>query len=71
MKKRIQILGSCALMLLTVFTIGCTEEEGLKVNDPAPDFTLTDTYGVKLGLDDYRGEVVILDFTPVFHTLNC
>jgi len=49
-------------MLLTVFTTGCTEEEGLDVLDQAPNFSLTDTDDVKFGLGDYRGEVVILDF---------
>ena len=62
MNNRIQVVVSCALLTLAIFSAGCTEEEGPDVHDPAPDFTLTDTDDVKFGLGDYRGEVVILDF---------
>jgi thiol-disulfide isomerase/thioredoxin/tetratricopeptide (TPR) repeat protein len=33
-----------------------------KLNEPAPDFTLTDLYGEKVTLSELRGSVVILDF---------
>jgi len=60
--KRITVLVSSALLILVIFCAGCTEEEAPEVNDPAPDFTLTDTDGVKFSLGEYRGKVVILDF---------
>lgn len=34
----------------------------VKINAPAPDFTLTDLHGNKVSLSNYRGKVVILNF---------
>jgi peroxiredoxin Q/BCP len=36
----------------------------MKVNDKAPDFTLSDENGKQLSLKDLRGKTVILFFFP-------
>ena len=38
------------------------ENVGTDMGMPAPDFTLTDTDGIKFSLSDYRGKVVLLDY---------
>lgn len=43
-------------------------ETGTDVGDRAPGFTITDIYGNKFSLSDYRGKVVILDFMAVWCT---
>lgn len=35
---------------------------GTAIGMTAPDFTLTDTDGIKFSLSDYRGKIVLLDF---------
>ena len=50
-----------ALVALTVFGFGLPGA-GSAPGDPAPDFTLTDTYGTVHTLSDYRGQWVVLEW---------
>lgn len=43
----------------------------VELNRPAPDFTLTDQFGHRVSLHDYRGKVVILAFTDSQCTTVC
>ena len=48
------------------------ETKKLKVGDKAPDFRLTDTNQVKVGLSDYRGKKnVLLVFYPLAYSPVC
>ena len=38
------------------------ENIGINIGQTAPNFELTDTDGIKFSLNDYRGNIVILDF---------
>jgi AhpC/TSA family len=38
-------------------------EAAPKIGQPAPDFTAVDSHGVKHSLGDYRGKIVILEWT--------
>jgi peroxiredoxin len=54
---------------LSVLTVLCTLacavliEAAPKIGTPAPDFTAVDSRGVKHSLGDYRGKIVILEWT--------
>lgn len=55
----------CVLLVFTAFiTISCSEKErvAVPVNSAAPLFSLTDIYNRKVGLSDYKGKVVMLEF---------
>ena len=64
MSKRIAGL----VLLLALNVVGFAQQPtapktNLKVGDPAPDFTLTDTTGKQVKLSDYRGKKnVVLAF---------
>jgi len=54
------------LSVLTVLcTLACAAliEAAPKIGKPAPDFTAVDSRGVKHSLGDYRGKIVILEWT--------
>ena len=55
-----------ALLLIVGFGLllqGCsTEQAGLSVGDPAPEFTLPDAVGGSVSLADYEGEQPVLLF---------
>ena len=42
------------VVLGAVLLSGCGEAAGLEVGSPAPEFTLTDTAGNPVSLDEYR-----------------
>ena len=52
----------CAILLMVIFSTGCTNDDGPVVYESAPDFSLTDTDGEKISLGKYLGDVIILDF---------
>lgn len=59
--KRVMILAGLALVFaVTAFGQGgaapAATTSKFKVGDMAPDFTLTDTAGVKVKLSDFRGK---------------
>jgi len=62
MKFRIVLIS---LILATTF-LGCMRGQqtgpGSQVNNPAPDFSLTDLNGKTVTLSQYKGKVIILDF---------
>jgi peroxiredoxin Q/BCP len=43
----------------------------LNIGDKAPDFTLTDSYGVEHTLSDYEGQKVVVYFYPKDDTPGC
>jgi peroxiredoxin Q/BCP len=43
----------------------------LSPGDPAPNFTLTDSYGKQVSLSDYRGRSVVVYFYPAAGTPGC
>lgn len=55
MKKLIILMSVVLTLAATAFTQP-SPSIGLKVGDPAPDFTLTDTSGTKVTLSDFRGK---------------
>jgi thiol-disulfide isomerase/thioredoxin len=42
--------------------IATSDTRRKQIDQSAPDFTLTDVYGVPVRLSDYRGKVVVMDF---------
>ncbi|WP_017446507.1 redoxin domain-containing protein [Gayadomonas joobiniege] len=50
-----------SLFLLLVFSFNLTA--AIKIDAPAPEFELTDSYGKTVSLKDYRGQYVILEWT--------
>ncbi len=47
------------------------EDEGIKVGEVAPEFTLKDHHGKDFNLSDCRGKKVILSFHPLAWTSVC
>lgn len=47
------------------------EDEGIKVGEVAPEFTLKDHHGKEFNLSDCRGKKVILSFHPLAWTSVC
>ena len=60
MMNRLGTIICCCLYLLTVTAV--VPAFAVKVNAPAPEFTLNDLHGNKTCLSHYRGKVVILNF---------
>jgi peroxiredoxin len=58
MKHRLVALGAVAAVALAAFPAA-----GADVGNPAPDFTLKDESGVQHSLAQYRGKVVVLEWT--------
>ena len=59
MKISIRIAMCVAVLALAGLTVA---GEGVRVGDPAPAFTLTDTAGDEVSLSDYSGKVVVLEW---------
>lgn len=59
-------MRSCCSILLCLlclqFGLSATPAQAVKINTPAPDFTLTDLHGSKVSLSSLRGKVVLLNF---------
>ncbi|MGB4599294.1 MAG: TlpA disulfide reductase family protein [Trichlorobacter sp.] len=49
-------------LLCLVVGLSVTPALAVKINTPAPDFTLTDLHGTKVSLSSLRGKVVLLNF---------
>ena len=72
MKKTLSIIVIAIVVSVAVFAIlrmvrlekvsEVAVENKKKVFKPAPDFTLSDIYGAKKSLSDFKGKVIILDF---------
>ena len=54
MNRKIVLLISLTLLSFLIRSVTAQEV--------APDFTLTDIYGIEFSLSDYRGKVILLDF---------
>ncbi len=56
-------LGTAAVVILaTSATAMAGEGKAVKIGDPAPNFTLTDTDGKKRSLSEYAGKIVVLEW---------
>jgi peroxiredoxin len=51
------------IVILTTLMLGATTQAAVQVGQPAPDFSATDTSGQTHSLGDYRGQVVVLEWT--------
>ena len=51
--------------------MGVRLKPGLKLGDPAPDFSLIDQDGVQRSLADYRGRWLVVFFYPKDNTPGC
>jgi len=58
----ILVAAIAVLLLLDALKALGAIRPGATRAEPAPDFTLTDIYGRRISLSDFRGKVVILDF---------
>jgi len=56
-------LGTAAVILAASATAMAGEGKTVKIGDPAPNFTLTDTDGKKRSLSEYMGKIVVLEWT--------
>ena len=54
------------LTIAALVLAGCTA-----TGDPAPPFTLTDSQGTALSLDDFAGKPVVLFFASVNNCISC
>jgi len=57
--------------IIFLIAILATSSAQLKINIPAPDFTLNDANGIEHTLSDYKGQFVILYFYPKDNTPGC
>lgn len=59
-------LAQFIIALLFMVFVSCDNAENIKTTvqkgAPAPDFTLTDITGREVGLSDFRGSVIVLEF---------
>ncbi len=56
-------LGTAAVVILAASaTAMAGEGKTVKIGDPAPNFTLTDTDGKKRSLSEYMGKIVVLEW---------
>lgn len=51
------------LVVLVVATAVVALASGVEIGKPVPDFTLTDIYGKTHKLSDYKGKIVVLEWT--------
>lgn len=58
-------------LLITIMPMNPAHAGGLKVGDPAPEFTLPDQDGEQRSLSDYRGGWLVLYFYPKDDTPGC
>ena len=66
------VLVLSGLMALTVALFAQAPEPGLKVGDPAPDFTLPASNGKTYRLADFKGkQAVVLAWFPKAYTRGC
>jgi peroxiredoxin len=49
-------------LILLVFFVACQQQQGLKDQGPAKDFSLYDTDSLLYHLADYRGKIVMIHF---------
>ncbi|MEE8458991.1 MAG: redoxin domain-containing protein [Phycisphaerales bacterium] len=56
-------LGTAVVILAVSATAMAGDGKTLKIGDPAPNFTLTDTTGKKRSLSEYAGRIVVLEWT--------
>ncbi len=56
------MLSKRLLILCTLLLCG-QSQAALKINEPAPDFTLTDSRGQTVSLSDHKGKLVVLEWT--------
>lgn len=56
-KRLLTITSLCALFLSSQL------QAAIKINEPAPDFTLTDSRNQTVSLSDYKGKLVVLEWT--------
>lgn len=59
---RVSIKNSMQAVLLTTLLLFSVVGHAVAVQEHAPDFTLKDLDGKNLRLDEYRGQVVLLNF---------
>ena len=58
-----QRLLLCVTTILCSLALAGSIEAAPKIGQPAPDFTAIDSHGVSHALGDYRGKIVILEWT--------
>ena len=56
-------LGTAAVVLAVSATAMAGDGKAVKIGEPAPNFTLTDTTGKKRSLSEYAGKIVVLEWT--------
>ena len=67
-----RVLRTTALLITALFTLNVGAEDGLKVGDMAPDFTLPATDGKTYTLSDFRGkQAVVIAWFPKAYTKGC
>jgi cytochrome c biogenesis protein CcdA/peroxiredoxin len=57
------LLRIASALLTAAFVAACSADAAVTVGEPAPDFAGMDTYGQTQRLSDYRGRVVVLEWT--------
>ena len=57
-----RLIGTILLAVLVAVTLPVASALAVKLNTPAPDFTLKDLSGARHTLSGYRGKTVILNF---------
>lgn len=62
MTAKTKTLTTLALLMVVITLGACTPKVQLPEIKEAPDFSLTNQYGLEVMLSDFRGKVVIMDF---------
>ena len=62
MKRFSKRISTSMALLVGVFSLAAANVNAVTVQDTAPDFTLKSLEGSNLRLNEYRGQVVLIDF---------
>jgi peroxiredoxin len=55
-------IKTVVFVAILFFAVGCTKGGAVEIGKEAPDFTLPDINGKQVGLSEFKGKVVMLDF---------
>ena len=61
--KLCNAIVSCVVGAAAVAMLGSAPAGGVEVGKPAPNFTATDSNGKNLSLSDFKGKIVVLEWT--------
>ena len=63
-RRTVSVIGLCCAVAVIMLRVGATPASAqVRIGDPAPAFTLTDSNGGAASLADFKGKTVVLEWT--------